>query len=195
MEVLPTGGGSFIGSHVAEYLEYLYRADYERMICLLNKVSKHKRLWPTLVLVAVVLLASWMGEAKGGYYVSEWALVVILLATLALITSVAGAFRATGSWWSAMALGLFVAYTAWTFASLLWSPNQGDAWVGAGQTLLYLLAFWLAVNFISIGASRRWVLAASVIGPAVVATFTLPMLSFHIEDLFLENRLLGTVHY
>jgi len=69
-------------------------------------------------------------------------------------------------------LGLFAAYTAWTFASLLWSPNhRGDAWVGAGLTVIYLLAFWLAVSFVSLGASRRWVLAASAIGPAIVAAF------------------------
>src|SRR3712207_2544351 len=98
----------------------------------LKKALKHKRLAPTLVLVAVVLLASWMGYANGGYLLSQWALVAIFLAMLALIISVVGAFRGTGSRWSTVAVGLFVAYTVWTFASLLWAPNQGDAWIGAG---------------------------------------------------------------
>jgi hypothetical protein len=38
--------------------------------------------------------------------------------------------------------------------------------------VLYLLAFWLALSFVSLAASRRWVLAASAIGPAIVAAFT-----------------------
>ena len=126
----------------------------------LKITSGHNRLVPTLVLVAVVLLATWMGAVNGGYYVGEWGLVVLILATLALFASIAGMFHYTTSRWSMLALGLFGAYTAWTFASLLWSPNQGDAWLGAGQTLLYLLAFWLATGSISLGASRRSVLAA-----------------------------------
>src|SRR5919202_944818 len=79
---------------------------------------------------------------------------------------------------------LFGAYTVWTFVTLLWSPNQGDAWLGAGQTLLYLLVFWIALGLISLGASRRWAFAASAIGPAIVAAFTLLMLSTRIDDLF-----------
>src|SRR5215210_437863 len=87
------------------------------------KASKYNRLVPTLVLVAVVLLASWMGYVNGGYFVSEWTLVALILSVLALVASVAGALRGTKSWLSTVALGLFAAYTAWTFASLLWSPN------------------------------------------------------------------------
>ncbi len=161
----------------------------------LRQFSTHKRLAPTLVLVSIVLLASWMGYANGGYFVREWALVVFILAALALITSVAGVSRGTGSRWSIIALGLVAAYTAWTFASLLWSPNRGDAWLGAGQTSLYLLAFWLALGLVSLGASRRWVLTASALGPALVAAFTMLTLVPRVEDLFENNRLLGTVGY
>ena len=35
-----------------------------------EETSKQKRLAPTLVLVVVVLLASWMGDLGGGYFVS-----------------------------------------------------------------------------------------------------------------------------
>jgi hypothetical protein len=82
--------------------------------------------------------------------------------------------------------------------------NQGDAWLGAGQTLLYLLAFWLSLGLVSLGASRRWALVASSIGPATVATFTLlaltPRISdfldkFSLDAFFVYNRLMGTVGY
>ena len=43
---------------------------------------------------------------------------------------------------------------------LLWLPNRKDAWVRTGLTVLYLLAFWPAVSLFSLGATRRWVLAA-----------------------------------
>src|SRR5215212_2571930 len=166
------------------------------MALLSEESRKHDQLAPTLVLFAVVLLASWMGAVQGGYFVGEWALTALILATLALVASATGMIRGPNSWWSTIALGLFAAYTAWTFASLLWSPNQGDAWAGAGQTLLYLLAFWLAVGLVSLGASRRWVLATSALGPAIVAALTLLSLTPpRIEELFLNDRLEGTVGY
>src|ERR687889_1038218 len=162
----------------------------------LSKAFKQKYLAPTVVLVAVVLLASWMGSLDGGYFVRGWAPPALVLAALALIASLVGALRGAGSWQGNAALGLFAAYTVWTFASLLWSPNRGDAWLGAGETLLYLLAFWVAAGLVSLGASRQWVLAASGLGPAVVAALTLLSLTPpRIEELFDNSRLEGTIGY
>ena len=160
-----------------------------------NASSKQVRLLPTLGLVAVVLLASWMGGVRGGYYVGGWAPAALILAALVLVASVGGVLRSAGSRWSALALVLFAAYAVWTFASLLWSANRGDAWLGAGQTLLYLLAFWLSVGLVSVGASRRWALAASVGGPAIVAGLTWPYIISGMEDFFQYQRLAGTVDY
>src|SRR5215212_11744945 len=162
----------------------------------LEEVLEKKRLGPTLALVALVLFVAWMGAAYGGYFPRQWAPATLVLAALALIASLTGVLRGTRSQWGNLALGLFAIYTAWTFASLLWSPNQGDAWAGAGQTLLYLLMFWLAVVLVSLGASRRWVLAASAMGPAIVAALTLLSLTPpRIEELFLNDRLEGTIGY
>lgn len=172
------------------------------MVESLRELYKQKRLVPTLALVYVVLLASWMGEiGSGATVVGSWAPYTLSLAALTLVASTAGALRFAASRWASTALGLFAAYAAWTFASLLWSPNRGDAWVGAGMTLLYLLAFWLAAGLVALGASRRWVLAASAIGPAIVAAFTLPRLVPRMDLLFLtefdigDGRLHGTVGY
>jgi len=153
------------------------------------------RLLPTLALICVVLLAAWMGSRDGGYFVGDWVPPAFVLAALALLVSLAGAFRGSGHRWSLLASALFALYAAWTLASLLWSPNRGDAWLGAGQTLFYLLAFWIAVVLITLGASRRWVLGASVLGPAAVAAFTLPALGPRLGDLFENGRLVGTVGY
>ena len=153
-------------------------------------------IFPSILLVAVVLTATWMSYASGGTYVSGWAPVAFYLAALALIISIDGAFRGMKSRWSIAALVLFAAYTAWTFASLLWSPNRGDAWLGAGQTLLYLLAFWVALMLVASGASRRWLLAASAIGPAIVAALTLLILVPRFEDLFtVTNQVMDAAEY
>ncbi len=153
------------------------------------------RLPPTLALICVVLLAAWMGNLDGGYFVGDWAPPAFILAAVALVVSVAGAFHRSGRRWTLLTAALFALYAAWTFASLLWSSDRGDAWLGAGQTLLYLLAFWVAVALVALGASRRWVLGASALGPAAVAALTLPALGPRLEDLFDNDRLVGTVGY
>ncbi|WP_243638230.1 O-antigen ligase family protein [Rubrobacter taiwanensis] len=154
-----------------------------------------ERFFPTLALICVVLLATWMGSANGGYFTGEWAPAALILAVLVSFVSVVGFFVSARLGWSMLALGLLAAYTAWTFASILWSPNRGDAWLGAGQTLLYLLVFWSAVALVALGASRRWALAASALGPAGIAALTLQNLGPQIEHLFEDNRLVGTVGY
>lgn len=149
----------------------------------------------TIALSCVVLFAAWMGNLNGGYFTGDWTLPAFILIGLLLIVSAAGALRVSIHRAGVLALGLFTAYTAWTFASMLWSSNAGDAWIGAGQTLLYLLAFWVAVTFVALGASRRWVLAASVLGPSVIAAFTLSALGTRAGDLFKDYQVIGTVGY
>ncbi len=98
------------------------------------------------------------GANEAGYFVRDWAPAAFVLAALLLVVAAVGRPPGVRSRWSATAIVLFAAYAAWTFASLLWSPNQGDAWIGAAQTLLYLFAFWITVGLIASGASRRWAL-------------------------------------
>ncbi|WP_235401569.1 O-antigen ligase family protein [Rubrobacter aplysinae] len=136
-----------------------------------------------------------MGDLGGGYYVGEWGAVALILALLLLLLCVTGLLREAGSPWSVAALGLLTAYTAWTFASMLWSPNGGAAWLGAGQALLYLLSFLVAAALIRLGASRRWALASSVAGPGIVAALTFSSLPSQVGMLFKDNRLVGTVGY
>lgn len=153
------------------------------------------RLAPGLALVCVVLLGAWMGNANGGYLVGEWTPPALILSVLVLLTSLLGFTVSSTQKWSVLALGLLTAYTAWTFASMLWSPNMGNAWLGAGQTLFYLLIFWVVVSLVGLGASRRWVLIASVLGPSVLAAFTLQALYSRFDTFFEGSLLVGTVGY
>ena len=159
----------------------------------LLKHARSRRLLPTLALAALALSAGWMGAWGAGYFVTVWGPVALLLAALALALSLAGVPPGRGA--ARAALGLLAAYTLWTFASVLWAANKGDAWAGAGKTAVYLLAFWVAAALVGAGASRRWALAASVLGPAAVAALTLPVLPESMGQMFHANRLLGTVNY
>jgi hypothetical protein len=162
---------------------------------MLKKLSGYRRLAPTVALVSVVLLASYMGNADGGYFVSEWGPAVFVLAVLLFGMALAGIFKVAPSRTGLYAVAFFTLYTVWTFLSLAWAPNRGDAWLGAGQTLLYLLAFWVAVSLITAGASRRWALTASVLGPALIAGLTLLALDSRADVLFYDDRLVGSVGY
>ncbi len=153
------------------------------------------RLPATLSLMAVVLLATWMGAMSGGYFVATWAPPLLLLAALMVAGLASGAFRAARLRYAAFALVLFGAYTLWTFASILWSPNRGDAWFGAGLASLYLFVLCLTVALVLIGASRRWVLTAAAVGPSVLAGYTLLSLLSSLGGLFENSRLIGTVGY
>ncbi|WP_243638116.1 O-antigen ligase family protein [Rubrobacter taiwanensis] len=157
--------------------------------------SNDDRLLPTAVLVAVALLVPWMGLFGAGYFPGQWTVAAGITALLVLLASLAGLCPPLRRDWSGIALALFTAFAAWTALSMLWSPNAGDAWVGTGQTLLYLMAFWIVLAMLGAGASRRRVLAATALGPAAVAAFTLLMLPAHTEDLFEYGRLLGTAGY
>ncbi|MDQ3636627.1 MAG: polymerase, partial [Actinomycetota bacterium] len=150
---------------------------------------------PTLAGMAIVLLATWMGARNGGYFVEDWALATFALAGVALVMAAVGRFGGAQSWQAIAATGLFAAFTVWTFASVLWSPNRGEAWIGAGQTLLYLLAFWVPLSLLTSGASRRWILVASALGPAGVSLFTLMTITSRVDDLFVNNRFFGSVGY
>lgn len=150
---------------------------------------------PTVALAAVVLLATWMGNVNGGYFVGQWSLAVFFTAVLLLVASVAGVFNIGQSRWSVLASGLLTAYAAWTLVSFYWSANQGEAWQGTGLVLLYLLVFLTTVAFITQGASRRWVFTVAALGPAAVAAFTVPRMLSNTEVLFEVNRLSGSVGY
>src|SRR5215210_6873776 len=154
-----------------------------------------ERLYPTLALVAVALLATWMGNFDGGYFVGTWSPPAFALAIVVLLIAVVAPFGGISLRWAVFALGLFAAYTSWTMASILWSSNRGDAWLATGQTYLYLLTFLVAVALVTLGASRRWVLAATVLGPGIIATLTLLALPSRLGELFDDDRLVGTVGY
>jgi hypothetical protein len=95
---------------------------------------------PALVVGAV--LARW--EHTGAFYAEQWypGAVFLLLLTGVVCVARTDLLRALGTRvrWAAVALG---AYGVWSFASIAWAVDKGDAWDGANRTLLYGVVFLL----------------------------------------------------
>ena len=95
---------------------------------------------PALLVGAV--LAWW--EHTGAFYAEQWypGAVFLLLLTGVVCVAQTDLLRALGTRvrWAAVALG---AYGVWSFASIAWAVDKGDAWDGANRTLLYGAVFLL----------------------------------------------------
>jgi O-Antigen ligase len=94
------------------------------------------------VLLSVVVFVA-LAASDGGFYATAWYAAALFLLGLLAVTAVVlgrpgGVPRAT-----LVALGLFAAYTLWTYCSIAWADQQGPAWDGANRTLTYLLVFAL----------------------------------------------------
>ncbi len=94
-------------------------------------------------LVAVALMLVWAIQ-NGGFDASTWYWgALLLLATFAAVF--AGVFRGhlRLSRTSAIAVGLFTGYVAWSYLSMTWAQYPGIALDGSNRALLYLLIFTL----------------------------------------------------
>ena len=104
--------------------------------------------WPALaqplpLLAAVGLFVYW-GSAGGGYFPHDWYAGGILFGAMILVALVgrpdliAGLSRPT-----LVAVVALAGFAGWSFLSIGWADVQGDSWLGAGRTALYLLVFTL----------------------------------------------------
>jgi tetratricopeptide (TPR) repeat protein len=119
-------------------------------------------------LAAMALFVVWASD-QAGYPLTHWApggLIVMALLGIALVCVRLRIAEIPTS--VKLALGCLAAYTALSFASILWAGVPGDAWEGANRTLLYLLVFALFACWPQHGRS-----AALLLGAWTLATITL----------------------
>src|SRR4051812_46455048 len=98
---------------------------------------------PRLAAAAVPISAIALFVVKsGGYESTTFYPVSILLLGLAAVVAI-NQLRAgyVPSRPALAAIACFAGYTAWCYASIAWSADQGIAWVGANRTMLYLALF------------------------------------------------------
>ncbi len=126
---------------------------------------------PALLAVAVFLV--WT-PLDGGQAITRWAPGGLLL--LALLGATAGGL---GVAWRAVpgavkaALGLLTAFTLFSYASIAWAGDPGEALEGANRTLLYLVVFALFALWPQRPGTGAWVLGAWTAGLGVLALVTL----------------------
>ena len=126
--------------------------------------------WTALAVgVAAVGVFLWWATQGGGFAPTEWYPgAAVFLALLCASTVLPRMTPRVKSEWRTHAIVLLAAFTAWSFASILWAGVRGDAWDGANRTLLYLTVF---STFAVLGWRSRdgaLVLGLFALGTAVV---------------------------
>jgi O-antigen ligase/polysaccharide polymerase Wzy-like membrane protein len=148
-------------------------------------------------LVAVALMLVWAIQ-NGGFDASTWYWgALVLLATFTAVF--AGVFRGRLrlSQASAIAVGLFAAYVAWSYLSMLWAQYPGIALDGSNRALLYLLIFALLT---ALPWTKETVLGALLLfagGVGVVGVVLMVRLASgaNVAALFFGGRLVAPTGY
>lgn len=150
--------------------------------------------WVPVALPGLLALAGGLGLAiaDGGILPSTWyPAALAYLALLAIVGALAPPPREERSRLFELGLGLYLAFVAWSFASLLWADSQGAAWEGSNRALL----FGIVIALLGLRPWRRPALLAAVavtgVGAALIATVVLLVLagSDDPSEHFLEGRL------
>ncbi len=122
-------------------------------------------------LAALALFLVWATD-QAGYPITHWAPGgLIVLALLGVALGILGLNSTEVPAPVKIALGCLAAYTALSFASILWAAVPGDAWEGANRTLLYLLVFTLFALWPQRGRSAALLLGGWTLAMIGLAAF------------------------
>jgi hypothetical protein len=148
-------------------------------------------------LVAVALMLVWAIH-NGGFDASTWYWgALVLLATFAAVF--AGVLRGhlTLSRASAVAVGLFAGYVAWSYLSMTWAQYPGLALDGSNRALLYLLIFTLLTALPWTKETALGAILLFAVGVGVVATVVMVRLASgsNVPALFFSGRLVAPTGY
>jgi O-antigen ligase len=119
--------------------------------------------------LALVALATfvWFAASNGGFDGTTWypgSLIVLGLLVIAALTVPAGEVPGLVKV-AALALA---AYAAWSYLSIAWADQKGDAWDGANRTLLYAITFALFAIWRPRGRTAAALLIVYCVGVAGV---------------------------
>jgi tetratricopeptide (TPR) repeat protein len=152
-------------------------------------------------LVAMALFVVW-ATSQAGYPLTHWAPGgLIVLALLGIALACVGLRVVDIPTPVKVALGCLAAYTALSFASILWAGVPGDAWEGANRTLLYLLVFALFALWPQQGRSAVLLLGAWTFAMIGLAAFVALHVNAaagstaHLESLLPGGRLVYPAGY
>ena len=128
---------------------------------------------PAATALPAVALLLFLAADRGGYPATIWYPVALGLLGLLVVGLVAlPAYRPVPRSVAVAALAL-AAYALWSYASIAWADERGDAWDGANRTALYAVTFALFALW-----PMRWSAAT-----AVVAAFSLGVAGIGLVEL------------
>ena len=153
---------------------------------------------PTVVpaLLAVGVLIA-LGATEAGFHARHWyAAGLFLLALLAVTVLAIGPPRGVPRL-VVVALGLFAAYTAWSYISIAWADQPGPAWDGANRTAMYLVLLALFALWPLSGPAATLLLGTVGLGLAGVGLVELLKVSAaaHPGAYFIDVRFVEPVGY
>jgi tetratricopeptide (TPR) repeat protein len=140
-----------------------------------------------VIAVGIVIVWGWRGA---GYAATTWlpGALVLLALLVSVLVGGRGAPRRLRRL-STVALAALGLYTVWTYASVGWAADKGDAWDGANRSLLYLTVYALFLVLpwtVRSGTLVLGVYAAGICALAVTAIAR--ALRTADVDLFIQGR-------
>jgi hypothetical protein len=149
---------------------------------------------PALLAVGALIA---LGATEAGFHARHWYAAGLFLLALLAVTALAiglprGVPRAV-----AAALGLFAAYTAWSYLSIAWADQPGPAWDGANRTAMYLVLLALFALWPLTGPAVTLLLGAVGLGLAGVGLVELLKVSAaeHPGAYFIDVRFVEPAGY
>ena len=128
--------------------------------------------WAPTVLIGALPLGIFLlwAAIDGGYPPTLWNPGAIgLVGLLALLLATSPQLLRTLPRTGLAALGLLGALTLWTFLSIAWAADKGEAWDAANRTLLYLAVYGVFLLWAWRGRQAAVLLGAYSLGVAAIA--------------------------
>jgi tetratricopeptide (TPR) repeat protein len=124
--------------------------------------------YPALPLAVVAIVTFvWFSASNGGFDATTWypgALILLALVVIAALTLPAGQVPRL----VVVAVLALLAYAGWSYLSIGWAGQKGDAWDGANRSLLYALTFALFALWRPRGRAAFGLMLAFCLGVAAV---------------------------
>jgi tetratricopeptide (TPR) repeat protein len=149
---------------------------------------------PALLMVAVFVA---LAAAEGGYFPAASLPAAVFALGLLATALVALSTRAAVPRAVALATGLLVGYAVWSFLSILWAEDQGAAWDGANQSLMYAIVYALFALWPMRGNAAAVVIGAFGLGIAGLGAVTLARAwaTGDVSDMLVGGRFVEPVGY
>lgn len=128
---------------------------------------------PALPMLAAVGVFLALGRLGGGFEAVTWYPAALFLLGLLVVALVSVPARGRIPRTVVAAVVLLAAYAAWSYLSISWADQRGDAWDGANRTALYAIAFALFALWPLRSSSAASVLGLLGLGLAALGLFVL----------------------